>query len=552
MKEQNKKYIDYDEYLKKEEKSLNSIYNDLLKDNEDKNAIKKFDKIVKSNIDYRGIIPNSKSYQGESLLTLSKTWMIIILLKINKGRAQQDQFLTLVNSSLTHELNEYEEYKNFFDDQCELVFSEQEAIKRINLNQKLPKKLDDNISHDELRNYYIYLLYKPHYFQKNDYEEMSKPKKRKYERKEFERSKSKDKKTKKDTKNVIDDDIELKSENDSDDDEKGDRLDENEMISKNRAKKTLYPAKNKKIPSSNKERDKINKRKSEKEDKDYKTINEILNKKKSEKKTEKKKRKKSIDKSEEDEDITIEDLNETKKGNKNKKKVGLKAKKNKNIKNKKYEEEFEEEGEEEIADKKNKNKKEKEKKGNKSEKEKKKKEEKKKKRTSANKIFELLGIDSNLIEEEEEDDDDEDNKKEKKKKERKTVSIQPKKKEKSNKKTKKESSNKKEKEKEKEKKGKRKNRKKTKKSISDDEDEFLSEDDFVNNLTDLKDSLSDDYGTNLDEDEQKKMEREINAALEGNVDDLDLEELLADSQMEGISLSQLESKSKSSYDLESD
>ena len=578
MKEPNKKYIDYDEYLKKEEKNLDAIYNDLLKDNEDKSAIKKFDRIVKSNIDYNGILPCSKSYQGESLLTLSKTWMIIILLKINKGRAQQDQFLTLVNSSLTHELNEYEEYRNFFDDQCELLFSEEEAIKGINLNPKLPKKLTRNISHEDLRNYYIYLLFKPQYFQKNDYEQMSKPQKRKYEKKEMERSKSKSNKSKNDNKKSInDEDIDLESEKDSENDEKGDRLDENDMISKNRTKqpKKKVSEKNKKTPSITKEKEKINKRKSEKDDKDYRTINDIINgKKKSENKEDKKKKKKSVDKSYiEDEDIDMEDISETKKEkekkNKNKKKASInEKKKNKNVK-KKYEEESEEEDEEEeeeeITDKKKKNKnkkaKEKEKgkeKENKSGKGKNKKEEKKKNKTSANKIFELLGIDSNLIEEEEEE-DDEDKKEKKKKKERKTISVpQKKKKEKSNNKTKKESTNKREKEKKKEedknkgKKGKKKNQKKTKKSKSDidDEDEFLSDDDIINSLTALNDSdTSDEYGINLDEDENKKMQKEIDAALEGNLDELDLEEILGDSKLEGISLSQLESKSKSSLDL---
>ena len=566
MKEANKKYIDYDEYLKKEEKNLDNIYNDLLEDNEDKNAIKKFDRIVKSNIDYKGILPCSKSYQGESLLTLSKTWMIIILLKINKGRAQQDQFLTLVNSSLTHELNEYEEYRNFFNDQCELLFSEEEAIKGINFNPKLPKKLSGNISHEDLRNYYIYLLFKPQYFQKNDLEQMPKPQKRKYEKKEMERSKSKSNKSKNDNKKSInDEDIYLESENDSENDEKGDRLDENDMISKNRTKlpKKKVSEKNKKTTNTTKE--KINKRKNEKDDKDYITINNIINKKnKSENKEDKKKKKKSMEKSYiEDEDIDMEDISETKKEkenkNKNKKKVSInEKKKNKNVK-KKYEEESEEEDEEEkITDKKKKNKKKEKEKENKSGKGKNKKEEKQKNKTSANKIFELLGIDSNLIEEEEEEDDEDKKEKEKKKKkERKTISVPPKKKkEKSSNKTKKESSNKRDKEKKednnKEKKDKRKNKKKTKKSKSDidDEDEFLSDEDIINSLTDLKDSdTSDEYGVNLDEDENKKMQREIDAALDGNLDELDLEEILGDSELGGISLSQLESKSKSSLDL---
>ena len=77
MKE--KEYFNEDEYLKEVEKSLNSIYNDLLKNHEDKNAIKKFDDIVKSKINYKGLLPTTKSYEDDKLLTLSKIWIIIIL-----------------------------------------------------------------------------------------------------------------------------------------------------------------------------------------------------------------------------------------------------------------------------------------------------------------------------------------------------------------------------------------------------------------------------------------------------------------------------------------
>ena len=570
MKEQNKKYIDFDELLKKDEKNLNSIYKDLLKNNEDKNAIKKFDHIVKSKIDYRGLLPCTKSYEGENLLTLSKTWMIIILININKGKSQKDKFLTLVNSSLTHELNEYEEYKYFYEEQCEILFSEEEAIRRINLNPKLLKKIDDSISHDELKKYYIYLLFKPNYFKKIELEEMSKFKRKGKNEKDGNEGNIKTESNKRKNKTPKNEDIKIESETDSENDEKGDRLDENDMISKNRLKKSSYGvrAENKKKNNSN--INKVNKRKSEKDDKDYKIINDIINKRiKSENKKDKKK---SIDESvEEDEDIEMEDLNEIEKGrkNKNKKKIITKEKKNRNIKNnKKYEEEIEEEDEEEEdKKKKSKNKKEKEKKYNK-------KEEKKKNRTSANKIFELLGLDTNLIEEEEEVDDDNDEKKKKKEKiskDRKSISVEPKnKKENSNNKkikehnnkkesyNKKESNNKKEsknkKEKEKKKGGRKtKNNKKKKSKSDDDDDDFLSDDEILS-LTDLNDNFSsDNYEDNLDnlnEDENEKLEREIKAALEENYDELELEELLSNSKMEGINLSQLESKTSEDLDLD--
>ena len=167
MKEQNNLYEDFEEYLIEEEKKLDIIYKELLENNENKNTIKKFDSIVKSKIYYRGLFPCSKSYEGESLLTLSKTWMILILIKITKGKTQKEQFLQLVNSSLTHELNEYNEYKDFYIEQCELLFSDDEALRQINLNPKTPKKLDNSIEHEELKNYYIYLLNRMKYFKKN-------------------------------------------------------------------------------------------------------------------------------------------------------------------------------------------------------------------------------------------------------------------------------------------------------------------------------------------------------------------------------------------------
>ena len=242
MKAQNEIYIDFDEYLTEEEKKLNIIYKELLKNNQDKNAIKKFDRIVKSKMDYRGILPCSKSYEGESLLTLSKTWMVLILIKITKGKTQQEQFLTLVNSSLTHELNEYEEYKEFYEEQCEALFSDEEAINQINLNPQTPEKIDNSISHDELKNYYIYLLFRPKYFQKINLNSISKYKKKEENKKRKsvnDKNKNKEYKTKSNKKNKSNNtsNIDIENKSDTEDiDEKGDRLDEKDMISKNRAK----------------------------------------------------------------------------------------------------------------------------------------------------------------------------------------------------------------------------------------------------------------------------------------------------------------------------
>ena len=609
MKAQNDIYIDFDEYLAEEEKKLNIIYKELLKNNQDKNAIKKFDRIVKLKIDYRGILPCSKSFEGESLLTLSKTWMVLILIKITKGKTQQEQFLTLVNSSLTHELNEYEEYKEFYEEQCEVLFSDEEAINQINLNPQTPDKIDNGISHEELKNYYIYLLFRPKYFQKVNLNNISKFKKKeendnKNKKRKSNNYKNKEYKTKSNKKNKSNNssNIDIENKSDTEDiDEKGDRLDEKDMISKNRAKQPSNRVGAKTNKNSNSNR---NKKNIEKEDLDYLKINDILNKKgKSEKKSENKKsgkkQKKTSSSKYDLEDKTSEDedndslINDNKKAkkNQNKKKVSLNDKKNQK-KNRKYEEI--EESEEEGTTKKDKNKKEKQKneKNNKNKKDKKDKKNKRS-RVTAEKIFEMLGINRNLTEEEEEEDEEEEEKKVKKvkkeksekkeKKEkneknekksntkdtnkRKSVSVPPKFKKEKIKNKDEESNNKnkkKDKDKEKQsnsgkKKEKTKKTKKSKKSKSDDDDdEFFSdeedEEDLINTLSDLNIEESESYGSDLDKldlKEKKKMEKEIQKALKGN-SDLDLEELLEQSDLEGIPLSQIDSKDYFSDNIDED
>lgn len=173
------KRIDTDaqENLNEVEKKLDTIFEELLSNCNKDNSIKKFDHIVKSKLDYNGLLPISKSFEGERILSLSKTWMILILIKITKGKKQQNEFLYLVNSSLTHNLNDYNQYKNFYEDYCEILFSDEEAISRINLNPKLKSKIDININHDQLKSYYIYLLFNPRYFQKTFLDELQKIKK---------------------------------------------------------------------------------------------------------------------------------------------------------------------------------------------------------------------------------------------------------------------------------------------------------------------------------------------------------------------------------------
>ena len=604
MKDQKNKYEDFEDFLIEEEKKLDIVYKELLKNNENKNAINKFDRIVKSKIDYRGLLPCSKSYEGESLLTLSKTWMIIILIKITKGKSQQEQFLQLVNSSLTHELNEYDQYKEFYEEQCELIFSDDEALKQINLNPRMQTKLDNSVTHDELKNYYIYLLFRPKYFQKTDLDGIQKIKRENSDEKKNRKSEKNNKrlkenkitnKTRKSNNSFtisISDEFEEEY-------EKGDRLNEKDMISKNRAKEPshTYGAKNKDKSNSNRN----NKQKNEKNDPDYNIIDGILNntKKKEEKKKNEKKKKSSNynddldDNSENTGDIVIEIHNEEdkedKKGKKNKNQKRKTLNDKKIRKNKKYEDELDEEWvEQEIEKKRNKNKNQKDKKQKDEENVKKdkkgKKEEKPKKgknnRASTDKIFALLGINPDEVKEEEEEKTDtktlkgrqsvslpKSNKKDKKEKgkEKEKVKEKPKNKDKN----KKGEDNNKDKKKNKEKVSVNKKgssnkkggkQKKVKKSKSDDDDDNFSEEDeydddnFINSLSKLNQtSDNDSYGDDIDkmdEKDRKEIEKEIKALVNGDLEDIDIDGLLEGSNIEGISLNSFNSKSSGDIDID--
>ena len=97
-----------------------------------------------------------------------------------------------------------------------------------------------------------------------------------------------------------------------------------------------------------------------------------------------------------------------------------------------------------------------------------------------------------------------------------------------------------------------KKEKKKVKSKTDDEDISFDEDSldiFTNsNLTDD----SNIYGDNLNflsETEKIKLDNEIKTAMKGDLNEIDLEGILEDSNLEGISLDQLELELKSSKDI---
>ena len=96
----------------------------------------------------------------------------------------------------------------------------------------------------------------------------------------------------------------------------------------------------------------------------------------------------------------------------------------------------------------------------------------------------------------------------------------------------------------------KKGRPKKSKEESESENEEDEEDEDVDwsNLSELNENKYDDDLEKFDENEKKQMEKEIKAAFEGRLEDLDLDEILEGSKMEGISLNNLTSLSSSSSD----
>ena len=532
MKSQNMNYSNYEKDLKKELDLLDTIYKKLSKNKTDEKSLKKFEQLMKSKVDFKNLIPSSKSFEGENLLTLSKLWMILILLKINKGKKQQQDFLTLVNSSLTRDLNEYEEYRQFYEDQCEQLFSDEEAITLINKNPRKEKKLEKPSSHEEARNNYIYLLYRPEYFKKIDVESFSKIKKVK--------DKSKSRSSNK-TSSYIED---LTKEDETDEnDEKGDRLNEEDMLSnvltkiKALKEKEKNKDKNKFRTATNKKNKKVEEEKDDSEDKKIK-------KKKRGRKTEKKKIKSLTDDEDNsiDEDISSDNdydkKNKHNKKDKNKKEKENDIKKYNKKKDKKKKDSKEEQTTEEEEEEKTKNKK-----LNKKEKSKDKDKDKRKsnkRNKAAESIYALLGIKQSESKSSE--------KEEKEEKSRKSKSVPPIKKEKQKQKDKKTKI--KEDKKDTTKSSGRRGRQKKKKIEEEEEEE---EDEYTSDsLSDL--SGNNKYEDDLDkfgEDEKKLMEREIKAALEGRGDELgmDFDNFLEGSKAEGLSLDHFNSN-ESDMDLD--
>ena len=171
-------YTDVEKYICEIEDEIDSIYEKILHKPGDKSSISSFNKITKYCIDInKTLLPISKSLQGDILLTSSKIWMTIILIKVSQSNKKQTDFLTLINASLTHLLNDYIEYRKFFEKQCEILFDDKLAISQINANPKFQGTLKKNADHEDVKKCYIYLLLQAGKF-KDIEEDLSMTKKR--------------------------------------------------------------------------------------------------------------------------------------------------------------------------------------------------------------------------------------------------------------------------------------------------------------------------------------------------------------------------------------
>ena len=164
-------YPNIDKFISEIENKIGTIYKKLLHKPGDNSSINSFNKIIKNFIDInKTLLPISKSLEGDILLTSSKIWVIIILIKISQSNQKQIDFLTLVDASLTHLLNEYVEYKKFFIEQCEILFDDKLAISKINANPKFQRILKMNEDHENVKNNFIYLLSQVKKFKKSEFD----------------------------------------------------------------------------------------------------------------------------------------------------------------------------------------------------------------------------------------------------------------------------------------------------------------------------------------------------------------------------------------------
>ena len=533
MKSQNINYSNYDKNLKKEEEILDSIFQNLTKNREEKKSLKKLEQLIKSKLDIKNLLPCSKSFEGANLLTLSKFWMILILIKITKGKKQQDDFLTLINSSLTHDLNEYEEYLQFFEEQCEQLFSDEEAIDRINSNPQTKTKLEKPSEHEEIRSNYIYLLFRPNYFQKIQLEGISKTKKLE---KKSNKGKSKSRSINK-SKSGKDEIIYLNDSEESD--EKGDRLDENDMISKMKEiKKNKNRRGKSKTSSFKKKKEEDDDEEENKEKRNYK--NKKMEKNSSGIKIDRRRKKK--EKNEEDEEISSDKEKEKssskdtykKRGRKPKNKNDEKNEKGKKDKNSNYNKNHKnkidsidsEESENSRQNPKKEKEKEKKSRGR----------PKSRKNNVKDDIINLLGLqlsDSSSKKSEKTEKSD--------KKSKRSSSVSLKKKE-----SKKNIKDNKDKKKSKSIIKYIKKQKPKEEEFEDEEEE----DEFGTSSSELNDSqnIYEDDLEKLNDEEKKQMQKDIQAALKGNFDEEDIKNLLGDSKMEGISLDHFNSESDMDLD----
>ena len=149
------------------QKTLNQIY-EMLTSKKEKEGIKIFENFIEDKIKLKNI-PQSLNSTGTLIMTFSKFWMIMILISLSQLKNKDEKIknlIYLVNISLYYDLNEKEEYKDFYDNLCGKYIDDKIALKSINLNPYLENKLNNINDHLEIKKHYMYLLNKPHYFEK--------------------------------------------------------------------------------------------------------------------------------------------------------------------------------------------------------------------------------------------------------------------------------------------------------------------------------------------------------------------------------------------------
>ena len=159
----------FDVFLSRYTKIFDSLIEEHNKGTKTEEIEQKFKKTVKNHIEIKAKIPQSLDIKGSIMMTISKFWMCLIVVKINKRGLKdfekKDMFLDLMNEATMHSLNEYQELEYFYSKTCETLFKlDSEVIQIMNDNKKLKTKLTSATPHLTVVKHYLYLLIRPEVF----------------------------------------------------------------------------------------------------------------------------------------------------------------------------------------------------------------------------------------------------------------------------------------------------------------------------------------------------------------------------------------------------